>query len=168
LRSCCMAQIMGNEPHFCDTRRGDQRTCAPGEFTIQPETAAPTTQQGQTRRATASATAEPDACTASMDKAYGLCMARGFFNIMSVGCGQPATAGRGGCGSVDPAGSSRVGLDGKLDPMFERISNARRWTSRSRIENSSSSLHWLLRSSSAAPPPFFRCSDDAAGGGEED
>jgi hypothetical protein len=43
-------------------------------------------QQDQTMTATASAPAKSDACTASMDKAYALCMASGFFNIMNVSC----------------------------------------------------------------------------------
>ena len=37
-------------------------------------------------RATASAATESDACTAASGKAYGLCMARSFFNITSVSC----------------------------------------------------------------------------------
>jgi hypothetical protein len=45
-----------------------------------------TAQQDQTMTATASAPTKSDACTASMDKAYGLCMTRGFFNITSVYC----------------------------------------------------------------------------------
>ena len=49
-------------------------------------TIAQTAQQDQTMTATASAPTKSDACTASMDKAYGLCMARGFFNITSVNC----------------------------------------------------------------------------------
>jgi hypothetical protein len=47
---------------------------------------AQTVQQDQTMTATASAPAKSDACTASEDKAYGLCMARDFFNIKSVSC----------------------------------------------------------------------------------
>jgi hypothetical protein len=45
-----------------------------------------TAQQDQSMTATASAPSKSDACTASMDKAYGLCMARGFFNITGVTC----------------------------------------------------------------------------------
>jgi type IV secretory pathway TrbF-like protein len=45
-----------------------------------------TAQQDQTMTATASALSKSDACTASEDHAYGLCMARGFFNIKSVSC----------------------------------------------------------------------------------
>jgi hypothetical protein len=47
---------------------------------------AQTVQQNQTMTATASAPAKSDACTASEDKAYGLCMAKDFFNIKSVSC----------------------------------------------------------------------------------
>jgi hypothetical protein len=50
------------------------------------QTAAQTAQQDQTMTATASAPAKSDACTASMDKAYALCMPSGFFNIMNVSC----------------------------------------------------------------------------------
>jgi hypothetical protein len=49
-------------------------------------TSAQTIQQDQTMTATSSAPSKSDACTASSDKAYGLCMARGFFNIKSVSC----------------------------------------------------------------------------------
>src|SRR5438034_6623204 len=47
---------------------------------------AQTAQQDQTMAATASAPSKSDACTASMGKAYALCMARGFFNITGVNC----------------------------------------------------------------------------------
>ena len=53
------------------------------EFT---PTTAQTAQQDQTMTATASASTKSDACSTSMDKAYSLCMARGFFNITSVNC----------------------------------------------------------------------------------
>jgi hypothetical protein len=43
-------------------------------------------QQDQAMTAIASAPSKSDACTASVDKAYALCMARGFFNITSVNC----------------------------------------------------------------------------------
>jgi hypothetical protein len=43
-------------------------------------------QQDQTMTATASAPTKSDACTASMGKAYALCMARGFFNMTGVNC----------------------------------------------------------------------------------
>jgi hypothetical protein len=49
-------------------------------------TTAQTALQDQMMRATASATTKSDACTASEDKTYGLCMAKGFFNITSVSC----------------------------------------------------------------------------------
>ena len=49
-------------------------------------TSAQSAQQDQTMTATASAPTKSDACTASMDKAYGLWMARGFFNITGVNC----------------------------------------------------------------------------------
>ena len=49
-------------------------------------TSAQTAPQDQTMTATGSAPTKSDACTASMDKAYGLCMARGFFNITGVNC----------------------------------------------------------------------------------
>jgi hypothetical protein len=49
-------------------------------------TTAQTAQQDQTMTATASAPSKSDACTASMGKAYALCMARGFFNIAGVNC----------------------------------------------------------------------------------
>jgi hypothetical protein len=49
-------------------------------------TMAQTAQQDQTMTATASAPSKSDACTASMGKAYALCMARGFFNIAGVNC----------------------------------------------------------------------------------
>jgi hypothetical protein len=48
--------------------------------------AAQTAQQDQSMTATASASSKSDACTASMGKAYGLCTARGFFNIKGVTC----------------------------------------------------------------------------------
>jgi hypothetical protein len=48
--------------------------------------AAQTTQQEQAMTATASAPSRSDACTSSTDKAYSLCMAKGFFNIKSVSC----------------------------------------------------------------------------------
>ena len=47
---------------------------------------AQTAQQDQKMTATASAPITSDACTASMGKAYALCMARGFFNITGVTC----------------------------------------------------------------------------------
>jgi hypothetical protein len=47
---------------------------------------AQTAQQDQSMTATASAPSKSDACTASMDKAYALCMARGLFNFTSVNC----------------------------------------------------------------------------------
>ena len=47
---------------------------------------AQTAQQDQSATATASAPSKSDACTASMDKAYALCMARGLFNITGVTC----------------------------------------------------------------------------------
>ena len=47
---------------------------------------AQTPQEDQTLTATASAPSKSDACTASSDKAYALCMARGLFNIKSVSC----------------------------------------------------------------------------------
>jgi hypothetical protein len=47
---------------------------------------AQTAQQDQTMTATASAPTQSDACTASMGKAYGLCTARGLFNIKGVTC----------------------------------------------------------------------------------
>jgi hypothetical protein len=50
------------------------------------QTASQTAQKDQTMTATASAPAKSDACTASMDKAYALCMASGFFNILNVSC----------------------------------------------------------------------------------
>jgi hypothetical protein len=43
-------------------------------------------QQDQTMTATASAPSKSDACTASMDKAYAVCIAKGFFNITRVNC----------------------------------------------------------------------------------
>jgi hypothetical protein len=43
-------------------------------------------QQDQTMTATALAPNKSDACTASMGKAYGLCTARGLFNIKGVTC----------------------------------------------------------------------------------
>jgi hypothetical protein len=49
-------------------------------------TTAQTALQGQLMKATASATTKSDACTASQDKAYGLCMARSLFNITGVSC----------------------------------------------------------------------------------
>jgi hypothetical protein len=48
--------------------------------------AAQTTQQEQAMAATASAPSRSDACTASRDKAYSLCMAKDSFNIKSVSC----------------------------------------------------------------------------------
>jgi hypothetical protein len=48
--------------------------------------AAQTAQQDQTMTATASAPSKSDACTVSRDKAYSLCMSKGFFNITSVSC----------------------------------------------------------------------------------
>ena len=50
------------------------------------QTDAQTGQNDQAMTATASAPAKSDACTASMDKAYALCMASGLFNIMNVSC----------------------------------------------------------------------------------
>jgi hypothetical protein len=47
---------------------------------------AQTAQQDQTTTASASAPNKSDACTASMGKAYGLCTARGLFNIKGVTC----------------------------------------------------------------------------------
>jgi hypothetical protein len=43
-------------------------------------------QQDQTMTAIASAPSKSDACTTSMDKAYAICMAKGFYNITSVNC----------------------------------------------------------------------------------
>jgi hypothetical protein len=71
---------------FTSANRGHKlRACAPGEFAIHPRDCTPA-QQDQTMTATASAPTKSDACTAFMDKAYGLCMARGFFNITGVNC----------------------------------------------------------------------------------
>jgi hypothetical protein len=47
---------------------------------------AQTALQDQTVKATASAPTKSDACTASEDKTYGLCMAKGLFNITGVSC----------------------------------------------------------------------------------
>jgi hypothetical protein len=61
-------------------------TCALALLVSSQFTTAQTTQQDQAFTATASAPSKSDACTASSDKAYALCMARGLFNIMSVSC----------------------------------------------------------------------------------
>ena len=47
---------------------------------------AETSQQDQVFTATASASSESSACSASEGRAYNLCMVRGFFNIIGVTC----------------------------------------------------------------------------------
>jgi hypothetical protein len=56
---------------------------------------AETSQQDQVFTATASASSESSACSASEGRAYNLCMVRGFFNITGVSCTctQKGTAG---------------------------------------------------------------------------
>jgi hypothetical protein len=56
---------------------------------------AETSQQDQVFTATASASSESSACSASEGRAYNLCMVRGFFNITGVSCTctQRGTAG---------------------------------------------------------------------------
>jgi hypothetical protein len=88
------AQVASNAAHPRGARMGftsatvGAATCVlallvSSQFTLAPAQPA---QQDQTMPATASAPTKSDACTASMDKAYALCMASGFFNLMSVNC----------------------------------------------------------------------------------
>ena len=86
LRSCWRGAKSGHHELTFAILGTATRTCAllvSSQFT---QAAAQTIQQSQTMTATASAPAKSDACIVSRDKAYGLCMARGFFNIISVSC----------------------------------------------------------------------------------